>query len=306
VQAIGPYSDALFAAMKASTLRSTDALVFVLNLLTRDGVTAPPVVEIAHFLHERSGGDVAYLVAVLPGLELPRIWSMLPGIVMLPAMECKRALHGLLHAEPPRVTPVELLVALHLLPLEKSPLQQQEEQKQQKKKKKNKWDRKTGDISKSAAKHAVATVDGARQALGMCLTDMLCGTPDVLMATLQKVSQQPEWSRTLLYSLAHTLEAFPELSGFAMSLLRATLAQSQHVAALDDPTEMDLVLSCVRTAHNQGTCDAKIMQFFFSLPRTRLQDVLTRCPELLPAAHAFVEHQKAKAASMILRGHALN
>ncbi|XP_060516392.1 symplekin [Cylas formicarius] len=157
----------------------------VIHILTDRGTPSAELVSKVRDLYNSRISDVRFLIPVLSGLSKKEIISALPKLIKLNPVVVREVFNRLLglHGETP-ISPVELLVSLHLI------------------------DNKSADL-KTVIK-----------AISLCLQEKQVYTQEILAVVLQQLMDQIPLPTLLMRTVIQALGSYPRLSGFVMNILQ--------------------------------------------------------------------------------------
>ncbi|KAF5275676.1 hypothetical protein FQA39_LY06788 [Lamprigera yunnana] len=185
VKQMGMDSTELLKLVEECPKGSETLVTRVIHILTDKGQPSAQLVQRVRELYQTRVSDVRFLIPVLNGLTKQEIIAALPKLIKLNPVVVKEVFNRLLglHGESP-ITSTELLVALHLVDL-------------------NKADLKT-----------------IMKATSMCLNEKQVFTQEVLAVVLQQLMDQTSLPTLLMRTVIQALSLHPRLSGFVMNILQ--------------------------------------------------------------------------------------
>jgi len=109
-----------YAVSPDAAATGSEALVLhCLQLMTAKIAPSAALVQAVMRMYSSTGSNPRYLIPILHGLPSDAIRRYLPRLITLPPTDLKLAFDKLLHSTPPaNIKPSELLLQLHLIPLE--------------------------------------------------------------------------------------------------------------------------------------------------------------------------------------------
>ncbi|CAL4059386.1 unnamed protein product, partial [Meganyctiphanes norvegica] len=165
----------------------------IIHILTEKAPPSEALVSRVRELYNRRVSDVRFLIPVLTGLSKKEVIAVLPKLIKLNPYVVKEVFNRLwgvtLDTGSSPLTPVDLLVALHLIDNEK------------------------------------CDVKTVIKATGLCFAERNIYTGEVLAVVLQQLMEQPQLPTLFMRTVIQTLAHYPKLLGFVMNILTRLIAK---------------------------------------------------------------------------------
>ncbi|XP_071524729.1 symplekin isoform X1 [Panulirus ornatus] len=165
----------------------------IIHILTEKAPPSEALVCRVRELYNRRVSDVRFLIPVLTGLSKKEVIAVLPKLIKLNPHVVKEVFNRLwgvtLDTGASPLTPVDLLVALHLI-----------------------------DSDKCDVKTVI-------KATGLCFAERSIYTAEVLAFVLQQLMEQPSLPTLFMRTVIQTLTHYPKLLGFIMNILQRLISR---------------------------------------------------------------------------------
>lgn len=165
----------------------------IIHILTEKAPPSEALVYRVRELYNRRVSDVRFLIPVLTGLSKKEVIAVLPKLIKLNPHVVKEVFNRLwgvtLDTGASPLTPVDLLVSLHLI-----------------------------DSDKCDVKTVI-------KATGLCFAERSIYTAEVLAFVLQQLMEQPSLPTLFMRTVIQTLTHYPKLLGFIMNVLQRLIAR---------------------------------------------------------------------------------
>ncbi|KAK4296500.1 hypothetical protein Pmani_031010 [Petrolisthes manimaculis] len=165
----------------------------IIHILTEKAPPSEALVCRVRELYNRRVSDVRFLIPVLTGLSKKEVIAVLPKLIKLNPHVVKEVFNRLwgvtLDTGASPLTPVDLLVALHLIDNEK------------------------------------CDVKTVIKATGLCFAERNIYTAEVLAFVLQQLMEQPELPTLFMRTVIQTLTHYPKLLSFIINVLQRLIAK---------------------------------------------------------------------------------
>ncbi|KAJ8979540.1 hypothetical protein NQ317_017688 [Molorchus minor] len=190
IRSMGMDSPELLKLVEECPKGSETLVTRLIHILTDKGPPNAELVQKVRDLYNSRVSDVRFLIPILNGLTKKEIISALPKLIKLNPVVVREVFNRLLglHGDSP-ITPIELLVSLHLIDT-------------------NKADLKT-----------------VMKATSMCLQEKHVYTQEVLAVVMQQLMDQTPLPTLLMRTVIQALSSYPRLSGFVMNILQRLISK---------------------------------------------------------------------------------
>lgn len=193
IQHMGMNSPHLLKLVETCPKGGETLITRIIHILTEKAPPSEALVCRVRELYNRRVSDVRFLIPVLTGLSKKEVIAVLPKLIKLNPHVVKEVFNRLwgvtLDTGTSPLTPVDLLVALHLIDNEK------------------------------------CDVKTVIKATGLCFAERNIYTAEVLAFVLQQLMEQPNLPTLFMRTVIQTLTHYPKLLGFIMNILQRLIAK---------------------------------------------------------------------------------
>ncbi|KAK7069039.1 hypothetical protein SK128_025268 [Halocaridina rubra] len=193
IQHMGMNSPHLLKLVETCPKGGETLITRIIHILTEKAPPSDALVCRVRELYNRRVSDVRFLIPVLTGLSKKEVIAVLPKLIKLNPHVVKEVFNRLwgvtLDTGTSPLTPVDLLVALHLIDNEK------------------------------------CDVKTVIKATGLCFAERNIYTAEVLAFVLQQLMEQPTLPTLFMRTVIQTLTHYPKLLGFIINILQRLIAK---------------------------------------------------------------------------------
>ncbi|XP_076061813.1 symplekin scaffold protein isoform X2 [Oratosquilla oratoria] len=193
IRHIGMDSSELLALVETCPKGGETLITRIMHILTEKAPPSEALVCRVRELYNRRVSDVRFLIPVLTGLSKKEVIAVLPKLIKLNQHVVREVFNRLwgvnLDTGTSPLTPVDLLVALHLIDAEK------------------------------------CDVKTVIKATGLCFAERSIYTAEILGIVLQQLMEQPSLPTLFMRTVIQTLTHYPKLQGFIMNILQRLISK---------------------------------------------------------------------------------
>jgi len=199
-------------------VNSQQLLLHCLAIMTERAAPTASLVASVMRMYAASGHNPLYLISILNGLPTDQIRRLLPRLLYLPPHQLHLAFRKLLHSKPPAaIKPAELLLALHLIPMEvrkRTPAQMALLT--------------PADIARERREDEEGLDKRVIAATKLCFDDPQSFPPEVLGVVLSQLSDHTPLPKLLMRTVMQSMLLHTSLRAFIVSNLLLKLIQ-RHI-----------------------------------------------------------------------------